>query len=314
MTHHERPAALTFASTVTALGIHPSILQRHMLKGTLARVRRGAYTSQESWEAMDAGQRHLMRVLATEEIAGSDLVFSHYAAAALWGLPILGDWPTTVDISTERRSGGRSTGSIRRHGVGVDAADLCLLDGIWLTSPAQTVVDLAKTMPFMHAVAVMDAAAHRKRKPLLTTVEDIRNRAMLAKGTKGWRRSLAAAEFCTDLSDTVWETGSRVGIHILGFPTPILQQRFYRDTGGYDEVDFHWPEYRAIGEFDGLVKYLGNRFRGNLTPEQIVLKEKLREDRLRRQAPNFARWITADVRDLDRLGRILDEAGVPRIR
>ena len=45
-------------------------------------------------------------------------------------------------------------------------------------------------------------------------------------------------------------------------------------------VDFAWPEHRLIVEFDGLEKYYRHRRPGE-TIEQMVLREKAREDRIR---------------------------------
>jgi hypothetical protein len=68
----------------------------------------------------------------------------------------------------------------------------------------------------------------------------------------------------------------------LGFARPELQ--FVVTTDGLDEhADFAWPEVRALGEFDGEVKYRDERYRRGGDVVDVVIREKNRENRFRRQ-------------------------------
>jgi hypothetical protein len=114
------------------------------------------------------------------------------------------------------------------------------------------------------------------------------------------------------LSESPGETRTRVLIHRLGFAPPVLQVRFV-DEYGEMFPDFFWPDVEVALEFDGKVKYTRGEFTGG-DPSGVVWREKLREDRLRRQIRRVERATFADITHPARLERILHAAGVPRVR
>lgn len=136
-------------------------------------------------------------------------------------------------------------------------------------------------------------------------------RVAAAEGQKGRRRALITAEFATNLSDSVEESHSRVQIHALGFPEPVLQQPFSDHEGPIGESDFAWPEFSHVGEFDGLSKYLDPSLRMGRTELEVMLAEKRRENRIRRVVRGFSRWDTPDLYPPSKLQRILLDAGLP---
>ncbi|WP_146244887.1 hypothetical protein [Curtobacterium sp. MCBD17_028] len=86
-------------------------------------------------------------------------------------------------------------------------------------------------------------------------------------------------------------------MHDLGAPTPLLQARFTDARGTIGIVDFWFPDQGVIVEFDGLVKYRSPTVRAGRTPEQVVIEEKRREDRLR-SVPGVravVRFVWADI-------------------
>ncbi|MET1042579.1 MAG: hypothetical protein ABWX59_00500 [Microbacteriaceae bacterium] len=242
----------------------------------------------------------------------SEVVFSHHAAAALWGIRMLREWPSTVDVSVDRASGGRSNGVLRRHCRGLDGVAVTSVDGLLVTTPAQTVADLARTLPFADGVVAMDSALHLKRKPVpLATTAEVRECVAAFEGSRGWRRALVAADFATGLSDSAEESHSRVQIHLLGFPAPQLQRRFVDSQGFVADTDFYWEEFDHAGESDGHSKYTDPKLRNGMTPGEVVIAEKKRENRLRRLVRTLSRWEPADLYPPSRLRRILTDAGLP---
>lgn len=79
-----------------------------------------------------------------------------------------------------------------------------------------------------------------------------------------------------------------------GLPTPELQVEFDDQDGVFARVDFYFREYRTVVEFDGLIKY------GDRTAD-VVMNEKVREDRLRDQGVEVVRVIWSDLLDPARL-------------
>lgn len=69
----------------------------------------------------------------------------------------------------------------------------------------------------------------------------------------------------------------------------------FDDSGRFvARADFGWPKLRTLGEFDGRSKYLRLRDKGE-TIEEAVIREKLREDRLRDLGWQVVRWIWAEL-------------------
>src|SRR5690554_2610940 len=103
-------------------------LRRRAERGELKRLLPGAYVSSDEWLSMSEREQYITKVQAAARISSPDSQFSHDSAAALWGLPVLGRWPSRVHQLTERSTGGTSRVSIARHGLGVDPAPQ-LIDG-----------------------------------------------------------------------------------------------------------------------------------------------------------------------------------------
>ncbi|MEZ2372246.1 hypothetical protein [Arthrobacter sp. RCC_34] len=107
------------------------------------------------------------------------------------------------------------------------------------------------------------------------------------------------------------ESLSRVMMHRLGFPRPVLQQEFRDRAGLIGYTDFWWKPWRVVGEFDGTAKYLKPEYLAGRTPSDVVVAEKRREDRLRRLGLTVVRWTWADLTSPGSLADVLREAGLP---
>ncbi len=54
-------------------------------------------------------------------------------------------------------------------------------------------------------------------------------------------------------------------------------------------VDFAWPQFGVVGECDGIVKY-GSLLSPDDTPQQVIMREKVREDLIRPAGWWTVRW------------------------
>ena len=295
------------------IGTSDSALRRGLRTGSIVTVTAGVYADALWWQHLDGIERHRERVLATADRMPTSPVFSHFAAAALWGIRILGRWPELVDVTLDRATGGRSDGRIRRHCTGLEAVAVVHRGGLLVTTPAQTVADLARILPFTDAVAAIDSALHRRRRPRpLTTPDEVMRAVAAFEGGRGHRAAVAAARFSTPLSDSVKESQSRVLLH--GFPAPVLQQKFRLPTGRDAEVDFFWPDHSHIGECDGRSKYRDPALLNGRTPEEVYFDEKERENQLRRMVRGFSRWEPSELDTPRRLYDRLVRDGLPSSR
>ncbi|WP_052674146.1 hypothetical protein [Microbacterium azadirachtae] len=285
-------------------------LRRLVREGQQVRIVAGSYASASGWRDLTPRQRHLVRVLEVADRARAPLVFTHSAAAACWGVERIAAWPPQVEVRIPTASGGRSSGAIRRRALGYDGVDLVPWRGHLITSPAQTVIDLAAEAGFVDGVIALDQARWaRRRGGRLATLEQIRT--TLAGQRRERSRVRRAVEFSTQLSDSVRESQSRVLIDLLGFPAPVLQKEFALPGFGIARADFWFEERDQVGEFDGTGKYLDPVLLGGRSPEQALLAEKDRGDALRRQVRTLSRWRTPALRDPRLLYDILTADGLP---
>ena len=106
---------------------------------------------------------------------------------------------------------------------------------------------------------------------------------------------------------------SRVQIHALGLPAPELQVDFHDHEGLIGTVDFYWRHLGLVGEFDGYSKYGDKRrFARHLSAEEVLVAEKLREDRLRAVVDGVVRWDWKVALDRHELGARLARHGLVR--
>ena len=308
--------SLIFACDTGALGQDNTRLSRAAQRGILVRVKQGVYLRRSLWDALTPIERHRVRLFMAERLGGPGLVFSHASAAALLGLPILGRWPEKAHVLRDCAAGGRSTTGLARHALGLDGVPLVTVNGLTVTAPSRTVIDLAVTMPFDSAVVSADAAQRvdRRTRHSLTTPEEVR--ALLAgmMPFRGMRRAQTVLDASTTQSDSVGETLCRIILAELGFASPELQAEFSDAEGLIGYADFTWRHARVILEFDGLGKYSDERYSHGRSPAQIVILEKKREDRLRDLGFRVIRVYWDDLRDPARLLRLLLEAGLQPLR
>jgi hypothetical protein len=303
--------ALIRAADVRTAGEDPRLLRDAARRGELVRVRRGSYCLPERWNRLDGRERHLLHVRAVlADHRGSGIVAGR-SAGAVWELPLGAVWPDAVRLLVPRRPGGSSDADVRRSFIGAERASPVSLDGIRVTTLERAAADIARTSDFVDAVVVLDAARSRRRTAPVAFA-GLHREAAESRSERGWRMLDRALAFSTDLSESPGETRTRVVIHRLGFAPPVLQVRFV-DEYGEMFPDFFWPDADVALEFDGKVKYTRGELAGD-DPSEVVWREKLREDRLRRLVRRVERATFADISHPARLERILLAAGVPRAR
>ena len=269
----------------------------------LRRIRRGSYLASDAWDAMYVGQRHLALVHATaaKMTRRPHPVFSFHAAAALWGLPILGVWPEHIDVTVRSDAGG-SSALVRRHHVrGVPPADY--VSGLPVTSVARTVVDLARCTPFASALVTADAALRGGKCGMAQLAAEV---AALSPRAIGRRMATRVVHLADLRSGSEGESLSRARMFEMGFPQPELQVPLLQGDRRRAYGDFGWGD--LIGEFDGRVKYRADGYSGGAV-EEVVWREKVREDAIRR-THRVVRWVWEDALDPARLRRILVGAGL----
>ncbi|WP_202566415.1 hypothetical protein [Agreia sp. COWG] len=280
-----------------------------MRRQELARVAPGSYFSSAQWQSLDDIGRTVITARSMAERWASPPVFSHGTAAAIHGIPLIGAYQNGVHLIVERTSSVRSRGNIVRHAIGVDSDDVVLIDGMLVTSIARTVLDLAVDASFMTAVAAADFALCHKRPGRIEklSLHDLWEGRL---PFRGHMRAKRVIDFSTHLAESPLESGSRVNIHLLGFPAPELQVPWRDHLGLIGYSDFFWRMFNRVGEADGRSKYFDDTLGRGRSPKQIHYDEKKREDRVRACGPGFSRWDWDTGMSARRLKPLLLAAGL----
>ena len=279
-------------------------VRRAVRSGVWRAVRPGAYLRADDPVLADPDLRHVQLVLATVRRLDGSPVVSHVSAAALHGLPLWGVPLRTVHVTRDASSGGRRTRHLHVHPAPIAPDEVVTLRGLRVTSPARTVVDIARTSRFESAVVVADAAV----KAELCTPAELDAAIARAGRRSGGPASRRVVAFADGLADGPGESRARVRMHLAGLPRPVLQHVRDRSGRHVGQVDFWWPRAGVIGEYDGEVKY-GRLLRPGQDPAEVVYREKLREDALRAQpgVRTVVRWTWRDVDEFDELATRLRE-------
>jgi hypothetical protein len=287
--------------------------------GRLQRVRRGVYSAPRPDDgAMTPPEKDALRYRALVRAAAQSLdrpVFTSYSAAALLELPVLGRWPDSVYVMSRDSNGNRRPGviSVAR----TTDTHIRHVGGFAVTSVEFTLIQLCRHASLGAALTAVDAALHAARTfrapPPLTTIDRLVEEHERLKPYPGSRRTDEVLRRATHLAETPLETASRLVIEELGFPPPELQRELWLpELGRRAYLDFGWPEYDIGAEADGRGKYRGS---GDVEVAiDTVMKEKEREDEIRRLIRAFTRWDWNEMWARRPIDRRLRRAGLPVVR
>jgi hypothetical protein len=275
----------------------------------------GVYIDTELWNRMTPSERYRARVKSASLLAPGGTVFSHLSAASLWRLPLVGVWPDVAHVISAPSSGGRSTRVFQRHTIGIPQ-EVELIEGVTVTTLARTTVDVVSRLDFVSAVAVVDAALRRASHPIAVvphtpiTREDLADELQMLPLRRGREKARIVVEFSDGAADRPGESVSRANMFRMGCSMPQIQVSLAGASGRIYIVDFWWPEFNMIGEFDGDAKYSDPEFLRGRTPEQALIDEKIREDDLRAAGHGMCRWRWVTAMSLRRLQEHLRAAGI----
>ena len=102
-----------------------------------------------------------------------------------------------------------------------------------VTTVARTVADLARTLPFMDAVAVADSALNQEK----TTKPEILQVLEKCNGWPGVRQARRALEFADDRAESPLESAARVVFAEAGLDPPELQVTIHGERAQFASSD-----------------------------------------------------------------------------
>ena len=215
--------------------------------------------------------QHRTRVMGVAKI--SNLLVSHISAAVLHGLPVPGGDLTEVHATRLGVGGNRHRSTRHVHSGILSTEWQTTLDGVYVTTVARTLVDVAKTQPRLAAVTAADAALHRK----LCTYEEISDALRSAYRHRGAPRARAALNLADGRAESPGETWTRLALTHPSLPPCELQIEVYDEHGRFvGRADGGYVKYGVLWEYDGQDKYHRLLAPGQSTLD-AVLAEKRRE-------------------------------------
>jgi hypothetical protein len=124
-----------------------------------------------------------------------------------------------------------------------------------VTTPARTVIDLARTLTFAEAVVAADSALHHG----LAIPVDLWTVAAACRRMSGGIQANRVARFADGMAESPLESLARAGFREHDLPAPELQVPIYDGDRFVARVDFLWRKGKLIAEVDGGVKYTDPR-------------------------------------------------------
>lgn len=241
-------------------GVHPARLKRSDLRSL----------GRSLWAATQADVAPLDLLHSLQQLHPTG-VFSHTTAAVIWGmwLPRSVSGTSPVHIAKVRGHGGsaRRTG-VRGHRLSPHA-DVLVVGGLRVTSPAWTWVDLAQELGGLEDLVVAgDSLLQREtgaewrrrgRPPRTVTVAGLEATVRRRPGVRGIVLARAALERLCPGADAPTESRLRHRLVEAGFPRPVVNPHKVLSSGRWVMLDLFWEDLLVCLEFDGDQHRIDNR-------------------------------------------------------
>ena len=171
-------------------------------------------------------------------------VLAGLSASALHGARWIDPAQPAAIIDTNRRT----VPGVQVWEERIEADEISVVDGIRVTTPARTALDLARRCPTGVAVAAVDALAQVAELKLA----DIDLLVERYRGRRGMKAARTALELVDSGAQSPKETWLRLLLIRAGFPRPQTQI-VVRNEWGWPEayLDMGWEDIRVAVEYDG---------------------------------------------------------------
>jgi hypothetical protein len=173
-------------------------------------------------------------------------ILTSLSAARVWGAPLpathSGDW--RIHLARRRGFSFPRRANVVGHVLTFFPDEVLEYDGVRLTSPARTWLDLAGLLTVEELVAVGDylVCCHGPAFPMpraaICSIDDLRDVIGRHRGMRGVRTAREAVELVRVGSDSVPETRMRLALVDAGLPEPVLNHVLFDSRG----VPVLWPD------------------------------------------------------------------------
>ena len=281
-----------------AAGISADEFRRHVERGVWHRIRRGAYTTSQIWANASPAERQKLGLQAAALQLDPPVVGSHETAAAVHGFELWEPSYEWINITRADRS-ARREGGAWHHQACLPSQEVCVVDGLTVTSVIRTGLDVARyERDHEHALVAIDSAlrshggTYEERAVALEAMRALHLERTDWPGARTAGGALAAAD---PRCGSVGESRTRVRLAELALPEPESQVYVYDECGRLAGIaDFAMKDHKTLIEFDGRGKYGLDGLTSEAMAERLW-SEKLRQGRLQRLRWAMVRLVWADL-------------------
>lgn len=270
------PDGLIIRDRALHAGVDPDEIMKALRSGRLRRLQRGIYVCRE-----DEVKPLTIARAAVLSAGVEDAVASHRTAARVHGIPIpRGTYPEHVTVARNARRVPRKELTFHARSMGLGEVEL--IDGVPLTSPSRTLVDVAGVFPRLPAVWAVDDALRVGLVCRAQLERSLRQRPAAPREAVA-RERIAEAD---GKAESILETAGRLALADGGVRLPVPQYRVTDGAGFVAYVDGAYPDLRLGLEFDG---------QGPHSLPESIFRDRVRQNRLHALGWTVLRFTWWDV-------------------
>jgi hypothetical protein len=232
----DRPESLNFAVFRGSAAVADGLLTTDQLRtGYWRRVRRDVYV--DSRVLLDHG----VDCHAAALVLPGNACFSHASAAWLHGVDLAADYGDAVHVTVPPPAKPGGWSAIKVHQSRVDLTDMCVLDGLTVTSPRRTAWDVAATLSLEHALPMLDGLLARA----VVTPDELDAYAQSRTGIRGYRKAQHAFELADGRARDAQASRLRLAMLQQGLPRPVPHYTVEGPRGVLLQPELGWPRFRV---------------------------------------------------------------------
>lgn len=262
--------------------------------GLIRRIRVGTYAPSVTWDALDPTGRHVVLARSVvDKFPLGAVALSHHSALACHGVALHGVDLSTVHVVRLDAGGGRKESGVVHHRAEPGPESVALVDDRLCVDAARAVWELASISSRRTGLVSMDSAVNLA----MATKEQIIAEGEQCRRWPGSRVARMTARLIDGGAESPGETLARLVCLDARLPRPQTQVEIRDADGAFvARNDLGWIELCHVGEFDGFRKYLRD-LRSGEDPSGVLVREKLREDRLRSLGYGVSRMVWSEVQE-----------------
>ena len=239
------PTQAFTGSRALSLGWRERELRSQVVNGGLTRLLRNVYAPAAVTDTM------AVRARASALVLAPDVVFCDRTAAWLHGVDVYDyrelEILPAIDCCLARDGHRVERPECRGVQRDLEPVDICLVDGLRVTTPLRTAMDLGTMLSRPDALSALDAFMREHGVTSQEMLETLRR----YRGRRGVVKLRGLVPLATPLSESPGESRTRLAITDEQSPAPQPQHWVLHRGEPIYRLDLAWPKSRVAVEYDG---------------------------------------------------------------